>query len=322
MNEVRDIEDDQKGFPVRIRAIVLMCIVCLPLASRPALAWYQEGHILMTRGGMSLVGDRLPEFFVAGVGTITHCVVDPDYMKHPAAAQLRDAENPEHYLDLELLEGREMPPTRYAYLELVGELGVKPDKAGTLPYAVSEAAQRLELAFAEYRRWPDNPHIRAKCLDYAGWLSHYAQDLEMPLHTTIHWDGRAVEGEKYQRTGIHAKVDDLPHRFTLDEVDWPDGETIEPAEDVFAAVVAELHEAHGHVDAVYAIESDLPEVKATAELTPAVRRFGLERIRRGGIFTARLYLTAWRRSADIELPDWLDRASLDEDSGLDRAAME
>ncbi len=307
---------------MRVRSIVLMCFVCLPLAGRAAFGWHQEGHILMTRAAMGLVGDELPEFFVAGVDTITHCVVDADYMKHPATPQLRNAENPEHYLDLELLGGRELPPTRYEYFALLDELAVKPDKAGTLPYAVTEAAQRLALAFAEHRRWPDNQHIRTKCLVYAGWLSHYAQDLEMPLHTTIHWDGRAVEGEKYQRTGIHAKIDDLPHRFTLDEIDWPTGEAIEPADDVFAAVVAELHEAHRRVDVVYAIEPDLPGVKAPAELTAAVRRFGLEHIRRGGIFTARLYLAAWRRSADLELPHWLDRAALDGKSRVDQATSE
>ena len=68
------------------------------------------------------------------------------------------------------------------------------NEASTLPYSIAEWTQRLTIAFAEHRNDPENPHVRAKCLVFAGILSHYAADLHMPLHTSIHWDGRDDAG--------------------------------------------------------------------------------------------------------------------------------
>ncbi len=58
---------------------------------------------------------------------------------------------------------------------------------------MTEWTFRLTITLAEYRRWPDNPAIRAKCLVYAGILAHCAEDVRTPLHATIHRDGTANE---------------------------------------------------------------------------------------------------------------------------------
>lgn len=122
--------------------------------------------------------------------------------------QLTDREEPDHYIDLELLRGESLPEKRHAYLELCQKLNQKPAQVGYLPYAIAEHAQQLTVAFAEYRRFPEHPAIQMKVQVYAGLLAHYAADLSMPLHTTIHFNGRAdpITGQS-PKTGIHARID-------------------------------------------------------------------------------------------------------------------
>ena len=99
--------------------------------------------------------------------------------------------------------------TRYDFISRLQQLGQEPASTGFLPYAIVETFQELKLAFAEYRRWPDNPRIQSKILIIAGHLAHYAGDLCQPLHTTIHHDGRTKLGAGSPNTGIHFAVDGL-----------------------------------------------------------------------------------------------------------------
>ena len=196
----------------RVHALIGVFVLCV-ITSPTVYAWHQQEHQFITAAVQRILPDDVPGWFVAGVpGLAAHCSVDPDVFKSRGTPHLRDAEAPEHYLDLELLGGTKLPKTRYTYLALCAKKGVAPEKAGLLPYAVIEWTQRLTLAFAEHRKWPDDPHIRAKCLVYASNLAHYAADLCQPLHTTIHFDGRADEGGSSPRTGIHQKVDGLLHK--------------------------------------------------------------------------------------------------------------
>src|SRR5690606_37379874 len=138
---------------------------------------------------------------------------------------------------------------------------VEPDKLGAAPYAIIEHAQRLALAFAEHRRWPDNEHIRAKCLLYAGLVAHYAQDLCMPLHTTIHYDGRVGPDGRSPHSGVHAKIDALPGKLELDIDALRAAGAIEPFNDLFTGVVDTLNASHALVDRAYELEPHYPEVE-------------------------------------------------------------
>jgi hypothetical protein len=230
---------------------------------------------------------------------------DPDLMRHEATPQLRDSVAPEHYINLERLGGRALPDTRYAYLRLLRELNLEPMQTGFIPYAVIEGTQRLALAFAEFRDKPDEA-ARAKVLVHAGILGHYAQDLTQPLHTTVHHDGRALENMTSPRSGIHRRVDGLIQEASagLEGLGAP-----RAYDDLFAAVLDHLEESHALVDRVYESEPGLmamdPGEKPSDELLDLAR----ERLRTTVLFTAGLYLTAWERSASIELPDWIREAA-------------
>ena len=125
----------------------------------PASGWWPAGHGIMTRAAVKALPQEMPEFFRAGDFMIAHCSFDPDVSKNRGTSYVRDAERPEHYIDLELLRGRRLPKGRYGFIQLCDKLGIEPEDVGLAPYAVAEWTERLAVAFAEYRKWPDNPFI-------------------------------------------------------------------------------------------------------------------------------------------------------------------
>jgi len=286
------------------RTIFLLAVfAAFALLALSAAAWHGEGHWRATTAAAALLPEELPDFFIKGVGTIRHCSKDPDLFRLRDFPALRDAEAPDHFIDLELLGGTALPPMRYEYASLCRRKRLAPNKIGFVPYAVTEWTHRLTIAFAEHRKWPRNRDIQRKALVYAGLLAHYAQDLCMPLHTTVHYDGRAAADGTSPRTGVHAKVDALLGKLAAADI----LRACRPPESydrVFPAVVDELKRSHALVNQVYEIEDLFPAQKDPIPQAGPVRRFALERAGTCAQFTASLYLTAWRQSARFQLPEW------------------
>ena len=280
-----------------------------------AQGWFPGGHGILSRAALRGLPEDVPAFFRSGEGAISHFSYEPDVAKNRATRNLRGAERPEHYLDLELLRGRPLPEDRYAFVRLCAEIGVRPEKVGFLPYAVVEWTERLSVAFAEHRKWPENPFIQDKCLVYAGYLCHYAQDLCQPLHLTVHFDGRARPDGSSPRSGIHAKVDGLIQLLSPDPGDLAGATEVGPLEDLMAGVLGMVDASYALVDSVYGLEHLLPVPGKTAPPPAAeVVLFATERARVAARFTTALFLTAWRRSESVKLPGWLDRAAADKDA--------
>lgn len=297
-------------------AILAALIFLSPAGAR---AWHGKGHDQAARFALAAMaraaeepnrtsGEAVPTFLLAGADTVAHCSLDPDVFTRPIApAALHDSESPEHYFDLELLKDGNLPELRYEYLDLCFRKALKPAKAGLLPYAVTEWTQRLTVALAEHRKWPEDKVIQQKCLVYAGLLAHYAADLCQPLHTTIHYDGRVDPDGNSPRSGIHSKVDALLGKFRYDEKDILKDLKVTPAEKLFPAVMEQVGRSNSKVDRVYELEKLLPDIESPAGDEPKLREFAMERMRACAAFTASLYLTAWRDSGNVKLPDWHKR---------------
>jgi hypothetical protein len=270
----------------------------------PTQAWWGDTHGLLTQAAISVLPQEMPAFFRAGGSTAAHTAFDPDIAKNRGAPHVSHGEFPEHFADIELLRGESLPEQRYEFVALCHRLGVAPEDVGFVPYAITESTERLAVAFAEHRKWPENEAIQAKCLVYAGFLSHYAADLVQPLHATIHYDGRLRDdGSREDGGRIHEQMDSLIERLGLSLDELTQGAVLESidAEGLFAAVAAQVEESNGQVDRVYALAGDLDPVTATA------RQMAQERGRRAVSFVGSLYLTAWQMSAAIRLPGWLER---------------
>lgn len=278
----------------------------LLLWSVPAHAWWPAGHSILTRAAIQSTPAEMPQWFRAGEDLAAHCVQDPDVHKNRDLPALTAREAPEHFFDFELLRGHPVPPSRAEFIKLCAQLKEEPSNVGFAPYAIAEWTERLTISFAEARRWPDNKLIQTKAMVYAGILSHYAEDLGQPLHTTVDFDGKTKPDGTSPKTGIHAKVDSLiekfnwaPERFAVEKV--------EPFPDLWKGIEAQLQESRAAIGATYALEDDFPPEKGAWKPRSSVEKFALERGQQSARFTAQLYFTAWRNSAKIKLPSWLER---------------
>ncbi len=288
------------GLSTRVRigafAVSMFC-----LAAVPSQAWWGNGHGILTEAAVLAQPQEVPAFFRNGGAQAAHMSFDPDIAKNRAAPNLYDGEFPEHFFDLELLEGAEVPAKRHEFMALCNQLGVAPNKVGYAPFAITETTQRLMIAFAEHRKWPKNATIQAKVFVYAGILAHYAEDIAQPLHATIHYDGRMAGGEKVG-AGIHETVDSIVERLEMQPADLAARVTVAPFEgDLFEAVMAQVYESNGRADRVYELVDGLDPVSAEG------KSFAEERALRAVAFTASLYLTAWQLSEGVRLPGWLER---------------
>lgn len=283
-----------------IRAIRIAVVASL--VAVPAQAWWGDGHGILTEGAVLALPEEVPAFLRQGGTIASHVVFDPDLFKNRRAPLLSHAEHGEHYFDLEYLGGRAIPAKRFDFIALCFELQLDPPRIGLAPYAIAEWTERLAVAFAEHRQWPDNEAIQQKCLVYAGMLAHYAQDICQPLHATRDFDGKKQADGTVIGKGIHEQVDSSVERLGFAPEDLATEQDIVAFDSLTKAIADRIRASNWRVEEVYALLGHWED-----ESDARVRALALELARTSVRFTASLYLTAWHQSAEIRLPRWLER---------------
>lgn len=264
-----------------------------------APGWWVKGHESITEAAAARLPDEVPAFFRTAGKSLAHFAGDPDRWKNRETPFLKAVEEGNHYLDLEDLGGQPLPGTnRFAGMDLMRSLKKEPSKVGFLPYAIQEGYERLTCAFADYRRAPDSEAVKMKCLVYAGTMAHYTTDAAMPLHTTIHFDGRVGQDGTKTQKGIHAKLDAFPEKFKLTPEEICRGLEPQPVTDVWAHVGKFLQESHTHIDRSY----ELDAAGAFDKPTDESRKFVLDRCRAGAQLTLDVWLAAWKKSEKLPPP--------------------
>ena len=279
-------------------AIVAVALLTPLAAWSVARGWWVKGHGSIAEAAAAGLPDDVPEFFRHGGSWLNHLAGDPDRWKNPSTKYLRAAESPDHYINFEDLKGHKLPADRYKYATLLTRLDVSPEKAGMLPYAIMEHYERLACAFYDLRAEPDNPAIRAKCLVYAGALSHFTGDVAMPLHVTHNYDGRPDAAGKFVQKGIHAKVDGFPETHGITPAQISHDLKAKKIDDVWAHVLQAIDESYQQIEKTYELDAAGAFETPTAES----REFILGRCRIGAQLTMDLWYSAWLRSADMPPP--------------------
>lgn len=291
---------------MRIRSASLGALLVAAVLSPFASGWWAAGHTCIVRAAVSSLPADMPGFFRQGADHIAFYSMEPDLWAGRDVPALRSSERPNHYLDLELLEGRELPPTRQEFHALCRELKLEPETVGTLPYAIREWYDRLVLAFAEYRRFPEEEAIRSKILYVAGVLSHYTADASQPLHCTVHYDGRLKPDGSSPRSGVHLQMDALPGQLGLRPEEIAPKTEVMTVENAFQAALASIRQSHRRVRLVYQVAERLPpaDEPLEGEADRDVRALAVECCAAGAELTATLWCSAWIDSADVDPPAW------------------
>lgn len=275
----------------------LLLLVGLGVGVAPA--WWVKGHESITEAAAYVLPDEVPAFFRAAGRSLAHCAGDPDRWKNKEAEFLKAVVAPDHFLDLEDLNGNPPPRSRFVAYTLMKSLNRDPEKVGSLPWAILESYEKLMCAFYDYRNEPSNPAVAMKAIVYGGNLAHYTTDAAMPLHTTRDYDGRKGPDGKMTQKGIHAKIDGFPelNNFRPEEIcRGLEARAVEG--DVFDHVIAFIKESHTHVEECYRLDA----AGAISTPTDESRKFIMARCRAGAQLTVDLWYTAWLRSEKLPKP--------------------
>ncbi len=276
-------------------AVAATLVVAGLVAVQLAQGWWVVGHGTITEAAASSLPDEMPAFFRAAGKSLNYLAGDPDRWKNRECKNLKDAEEPHHFLDLEDLEGAEIPRERFAGIALILKLNKQPQSVGLLPYAIMEGYERLAVAFLDYRNDPSNPAIPMKCIVYGGTMAHYTTDAAMPLHTTKNYNGKPGPDGKLLQKGIHAKIDGFPelNKFTAEEI--ARGLQAKVVPDMWDYVTKFILDSHAQVERCYALDA----TGSFDKPTPESREFILQRCRAGAQFTMDVWYNAWLKSATL-----------------------
>src|SRR5215831_7733866 len=188
----------------RIRRGLSVALIALILLQSSALfAWGNEGHTYINRVAAQKIPSSMPKFLRQAVVEIAYLGPEPDRWRNPAEFALKNAQEPDHFIDLERVSWLDpLPPGRYEFLRRLYEKRAAttdhaddylPERVGLQPYITMEVYGRLKSAWREYRqlRKANKPtdSVQQAIIFYAGWLGHYVADGSQPLHTTIKYNG-------------------------------------------------------------------------------------------------------------------------------------
>jgi hypothetical protein len=299
------------------RGMVSLALITLVLMqSEAAVAWGNEGHTAINRVAAEKIPVTMPRFLRGAIAEIAYLGPEPDRWRSPSEFALKNAQEPDHFIDLERVSWLDpLPPGRYEFYRKLYEKRASstdhpddylPERVGLQPYITMEVYGRLKAAFREYRQrvaaHQPTQAVQRAIIFYAGWMGHYVADGSQPLHTTIQyngWVGPNPNGYTTQH-GIHAQFETAYVAANITAKDFARlVKSPERLDDPFARYVGYLRQSNGLVDNVYALEK---AGAFTGKGSPAAFDFTTHRLAAGSQMLLDLWYTAWIESA-VPIPE-------------------
>ena len=296
-------------------ARLIAALLLLPLLTvQPAFGWGSDGHMLINRLAGSALPSDVPAFLrtPAALDALEYYGPEPDHWRSTAEPELKAAQEPEHFIDLEWADlVGPLPRRRYDFIRALAaaqpahpDIPLTPEKVGLQPYVTSEVYERLQSAFRDYRALvaakQDTKPSEAEIVFLAGWLGHYVGDGSQPMHTTIQyngWTGPNPHGyttehrihSLFETTFVHANVKPADVQ--------PLVAAAKPVvlKDVFADYLAYLRHSNTLVEQTYQLEKQGAFAGAG---TPQGKAFVDQRLAAGAIELRDMIYTAWIKSAE------------------------
>ncbi len=296
--------------PLARRALFLTLI--LACFFQPAWPWGNEGHSAINRVAAEKLPSDVPAFLRNAAGQLAYLAPEPDRWRQPSELALKRSQEPDHFINLEAVQGMELPPDRYSFYRALEARrretpghpeDLLPERVGMQPYITIEVYERLVVAFREYRRAifeHRNPaYAEANAIFYAGWLGHYVGDGSNPLHTSIHYDGWIGPNPKGYTTSktVHWKMEGIFVAANFSQLQFADLVPAQPQQltHPFEDYLRYLQDSHALVETAYQLE------KAggfDGQGTPASREFLRQRLAAGATMLRNMWYSAWLQSGE------------------------
>lgn len=291
--------------------------VLIALLSTQLIGWGDDGHRMINRVAAEHEPQSMPQFFRGAVAQLEYLGPEPDRWRETSEAALKNSQEPDHFIDLERVEGMELPNKRYDFYRMLYEKRAQakdhaddllPEKVGLQPYITMEVYERLIVAFREYRTLQQMHHSTAQAeqdaIFYAGWLGHYVGDGANPMHTTIQyngWVGDNPDGFTTRKT-VHS---DFESTFVHNNIKEEDFASLvhEPQalSDPWKQYNQYLRDSNALVRPLYTLDKTNA---FTEKGTPEGKQFVEKRLAAGAQMLTDLWYTAWLESAKpVERPE-------------------
>jgi len=288
-------------------ALVALWLVQAPVA----WSWGAEGHQYINKVAAQHIPADMPRFLRRAVAEITYLGPEPDRWRSPVTFALKNAQEPDHFIDLERVAWLDpLPPGRYEfYRKLYAKRAATtdrpddylPEHVGVQPYIVAEIYGRMVSAFHQYRQLreqhqPTAP-VEHAIVFYAGWLGHYVADGSQPLHTTIHYNGWVGPNPNGYTTehSIHAQFETAYVAQNITAKDFTRMvQAPQRLTDPFAQYVEYLKQSNKLVEKVYELDKAQGFVEKGS---PEAFDFTTKRLAAGSQMLLNLWYTAWLDSA-------------------------
>jgi hypothetical protein len=294
------------------KKLIGIALLAISFVETPSsFAWGNEGHTYVNRVAAEKIPASMPRFLRRAVVEIAYLGPEPDRWRSPSEFALKNAQEPDHFIDLERVDWLDpLPRGRYEFYRKLYEKRAAtpghgddylPEHVGLQPYIVMEVYGRLKSGFRDYRKLKADHQptaaVEQAIIFYAAWLGHYVADGSQPLHTTIQyngWVGANPNGYTTQHD-IHALFETAYVGANISANDFAGlVHAPEQLDDPFTRYIAYLKESNGLVEKVYAIE------KAggfRGKGSPEAFEFTTHRLAAGSQMLLNLWYTAWLESA-------------------------
>ena len=317
------------GFHQQRRILmVCMAVVCLSAAA-PAMAWDEEGHMIIAHLAIAKMPDSMPDWLRTPEvrSRLEYLSSEPDRWRGQRSSVLDHYNNPTHYLDAEQLEPfgltlKTLPPLERQFLDRMAvERALHPDKfkpydpkedaaytnlvPGLLPYGMSELQWMIAADWTTLRTYEKHPdqvtpemvrNARENIIYNMGILSHLVGDGAQPLHMTAHhhgWVGPNPKGYTTEKS-IHSFIDGgviSLHHITADSLVERAKAPRKIGKDETWKVIGDyLDETFQQVEPLYALE------KSGDLKKEAGKKFIEDRLLDGGAMLAGVWVTAYEAS--------------------------
>lgn len=210
------------------------------LISHTVFAWDYEGHRLVNQLGLASLPKDFPAFALTpeAQDRIAFLAGEPDRWRNTQNQELKHANGPDHYLDLEDLTMYDLKPEtlsafRYDFMaQIARSRAAHPDRfppidmarntdhtrelSGFLPWTMVEYYAKLKSEFSYLKAFQtaggtpvEIANAQANIIYTMGIMGHFYGDAAQPLHTTMHFNGWAGENPHHYTTNhtFHGWID-------------------------------------------------------------------------------------------------------------------